>query len=70
MKKHRLTTPLEERIINKITGKDFGFSDKFINLSQMILRRIARRSERITNNKMIKTDLMNGFKREDYSHLC
>jgi hypothetical protein len=67
MLKYQLSTPMEERIGEKICLGDFN--EKFINISQMLIARIARRSERIRENKMIKTDFINGFKRENYPHI-
>jgi len=69
MLKYQLSTPMEERIGERICSEDFAFNEKFINISQMLIARIARRSERIRENKMVKADFINGFKRENYPHI-
>jgi len=63
------STKLEQQIADKICAPDFPFNEKFIKISQMLLRRIARRYERIRLNKMIKADFNNGFKRKNYPNV-
>lgn len=62
------STPMEQRIGDKICQSDFPLG-RFLKISELLIRRIARRTERIRLNTMCKTDKINGFKRENYPNI-
>lgn len=66
MLKHQLATPLEQKVCDIICSDDFKFNKRFITISEMLIRRISRRAERIRKNQMVKADFINGFNRDNY----
>lgn len=64
----KLSTPMEIRIGEKIIEKTFPFG-RFVKIAESLIRRQARRSERIRQNLMNKTDFLNGFVRTDFPHI-
>lgn len=69
MSNYQLSTIKEQKIIEIICLRDFKSDGRFKNISQKLFNRIARRSERVRLNKMVKADFINGFKRENYPHI-
>lgn len=64
----KLSTPMEIRIADKITENNFSFG-RFCKIAEMLIRRQARRSERIRLNKLCKTDIDQGFNRKNFPHI-
>jgi hypothetical protein len=63
-----LSTNLEIKVAEKILQPNFSFN-RFVKISALLIRRQARRSERIRLNLMNKADFLNGFNRNDFPHI-
>jgi len=61
-------TKLEQNLADKICSENFPLN-RFLRLSELLIRRIARRTERIRLDTMCKADFINGFKRENYPNI-
>ena len=64
----KLSTPAEIRIADKISPDNFPFR-RFVKISTQLVRRQARRHERIRLNTLCKTDIDQGFDRKNFPHI-
>jgi hypothetical protein len=64
----KLSTPAEIRIADKISSDNFPFG-KFVKIAELLIRRQARRHERIRLNILCKTDIDQGFNRKNFPHI-
>jgi hypothetical protein len=64
----KISTLSENKIVDKITSDNFPF-EKFIKISELLIRRQSRRYERIRLNNLCKTDIEQGFDRKNFPHI-
>jgi hypothetical protein len=64
----KLSTPAEIRIADKISSDNFPFG-RFVKLAELLIRKQARRHERIRLDNLCKTDIDQGFDRKNFPHI-
>ena len=64
----KISTLSENKIVDKIISDNFPF-EKFIKISELLIRRQSRRYERIRLNNLCKTDIEQGFDRKNFPHI-
>lgn len=64
----KISTLAEDKIVDKIICDNFPF-EKFLKISQKIIKRQSRRYERIRLNQLCKTDINQGFDSKNFPHI-
>ena len=70
----KISTPAEDKIIDTIINKIISDSDnfpfeRFLKISEKIIKRQSKRHERIRLNNLCKTDINQGFDRKNFPHI-